>query len=68
MPSQPIKRFVKFNAIFSLGLILSVVILNIEFNRFRMNRYLGNSIAIMVVSLWNYLTNRKFNWRVTVKE
>jgi dolichol-phosphate mannosyltransferase len=32
-----------------------------------MNRYLANLIAIALVTLWNYKTNKEFSWRVTAK-
>jgi dolichol-phosphate mannosyltransferase len=64
---QRVKRFLKFNAICSLGIFFNVVILNIEFNFFHMNRYLANLVAIGLVTLWNYKTNKEFSWRVTAK-
>ena len=64
---QRVKRFLKFNAICSLGIFFNVVIINIEFNLFHMNRYLANLIAIALVTLWNYKTNKEFSWRVTAK-
>jgi dolichol-phosphate mannosyltransferase len=65
---QRLKRFLKFNAICSLGIVLNVLILNIEFNLFHMNRYLANLMAIGLVTLWNYKSNKEFSWRVTAKE
>jgi dolichol-phosphate mannosyltransferase len=62
---QRIKRFLKFNAICSLGIFFNVVILNIEFNLLHMDRYLANLIAIGLVTLWNYKSNKEFSWRVT---
>jgi dolichol-phosphate mannosyltransferase len=62
---QRIKRFLKFNAICSLGLLFNVTILNIEFNWLHMDRYIANLIAIGLVTLWNYKSNREFSWRVT---
>jgi dolichol-phosphate mannosyltransferase len=62
---QRIKRFLKFNAICSLGIFFNIVILNVEFNLFHMNRYLANLIAIGLVTLWNYKSNKEFSWRVT---
>jgi dolichol-phosphate mannosyltransferase len=62
-----VKRFLKFNAICSLGIFLNVVILNIEFNWFHMNRYIANLVAIGLVTLWNYKSNKEFSWRVTAK-
>jgi dolichol-phosphate mannosyltransferase len=62
---QRIKRFFKFNVICSLGIFFNVLILNIEFNWLHMNRYLANLIAIGLVTLWNYKSNKEFSWRVT---
>jgi dolichol-phosphate mannosyltransferase len=62
---QRVKRFLKFNAICSLGIFFNVVILNIEFNWLHMDRYLANLIAIGLVTLWNYKSNKEFSWRVT---
>jgi dolichol-phosphate mannosyltransferase len=63
--SQRIKRFFKFNVICSLGIFFNVLILNIEFNWLHMDRYLANLIAIGLVTLWNYKSNKEFSWRVT---
>jgi dolichol-phosphate mannosyltransferase len=65
---QRVKRFLKFNAICSLGIFFNIVILNIEFNLLHMNRYLANLIAIGLVTLWNYQSNKEFSWRVTAKK
>jgi putative flippase GtrA len=62
---QRIRRFLKFNLICSLGIFFNVVILNIEFNWLHMNRYIANLVAIGIVSLWNYKSNKKFSWRVS---
>lgn len=64
---QRAKRFLKFNAICSLGIVLNILILNIEFNYFHMNRYIANLVAIALVTLWNYKSNKEFSWRVTSK-
>jgi dolichol-phosphate mannosyltransferase len=64
---QRIKRFLKFNAICSLGIFFNVVILNIEFNWLHMDRYIANLVAIGLVTLWNYKSNKEFSWRVTAK-
>ncbi len=60
---QKLKRFLKFNAICFIGLVLNVVILNVLFNLAGMNRYLANAIAIFLVTLWNFWMNLKFSWR-----
>jgi dolichol-phosphate mannosyltransferase len=62
---QRVKRFLKFNAICSLGIFFNVIILNIEFNFFHINRYIANLVAIGLVTMWNYKSNKEFSWRVT---
>jgi dolichol-phosphate mannosyltransferase len=45
--------------------VLSIVLLNIQFNRFGINRYLANTVAIVVTMLWNYTLNKRLGWRTT---
>jgi dolichol-phosphate mannosyltransferase len=65
---QRLRRFLKFNLLCSVGIILNLIILNIGFNIFHMNRYIANLSAILLVTFWNYNTNRKLSWRTTAKE
>jgi dolichol-phosphate mannosyltransferase len=65
---QRARRFLKFNLLCSVGIILNIIILNIGFKVFHMNRYIANLSAIFVVTFWNYNTNRKLSWRTTAKE
>jgi dolichol-phosphate mannosyltransferase len=60
-----LKRFLKFNVICLSGLILNVLILNLLFNVFGINRYVANLLAIAVVTFWNFWLNLKLSWRVT---
>jgi dolichol-phosphate mannosyltransferase len=60
-----LKRFLKFNAICLMGLTLNVVILNVLFNAFGVNRYVANFVAIGLVTFWNFWINLKLSWRVT---
>ncbi|XGV94345.1 MAG: glycosyltransferase (plasmid) [Leptolyngbya sp. BL-A-14] len=62
---QRFKRFVKFNTICLMGLILNVLILNLLFNTLGINRYVANLIAIALVTLWNFWINLKLSWRIT---
>ena len=62
---QRFKRLLKFNLVCLMGLVINVIVLNILFNIFGLNRYLANLIAIMIVTLWNFWINLKLNWRVT---
>jgi dolichol-phosphate mannosyltransferase len=62
---QRLKRLIKFNIICLAGLILNVLLLNIFFNLFKIDRYLANLIAIALVTIWNFWVNLKLSWRVT---
>jgi len=58
------RRLLKFNAIYLIGMAINVLLLNIFFHIFGMNRYLANLIAIAIVAFWNFLVNLNFNWRL----
>jgi len=60
-----LKRLLKFNIICLIGLVLNIVLLNLFFNIFGINRYGANLMAIAVVTLWNFWVNLKLSWRVT---
>lgn len=60
-----LKRFLKFNLICLMGLILNVLLLNLFFNTLHINRYIANLLAIVVVTFWNFWINLKLSWRVT---
>jgi len=60
-----LKRFLKFNLICLVGIVLNVMLLNLLFNQLGLNRYLANLIAIAVVTVWNFWLNLKLSWRVT---
>jgi dolichol-phosphate mannosyltransferase len=58
-----LRRLLKFNAVCGIGLVLNVLLLNLQFNVFHINRYVANLVAIGVVTAWNYWLNLKLNWR-----
>ncbi|MEA5487767.1 MULTISPECIES: glycosyltransferase [Pseudanabaena] len=60
-----IKRFVKFNLICLMGIGLNLLILNLLYNYFGVNKYVANLIAIAIVTIWNFWFNLKLSWRVT---
>lgn len=62
---QVLKRFLKFNIICLMGLILKILLLNMFFNGIHLNAYLANFLAIAIVTAWNFWINLKLNWRVT---
>jgi dolichol-phosphate mannosyltransferase len=55
-------RFGKFNSICLAGIGLSVLLINVQTRCFQMNMYLGNLLAILIVSVWNFGMNMKFGW------
>jgi dolichol-phosphate mannosyltransferase len=62
-----LRRLLKFNAVCGIGLLLNVLLLNLQFNVFHINRYVANLVAIAVVTAWNYWLNVRLNWRDTAR-
>jgi dolichol-phosphate mannosyltransferase len=62
---RKLRRLLKFNVVCGVGLALNVVLLNIQFNVFHINRYVANLVAIGVVTAWNYWLNLRLSWRNT---
>ncbi len=60
---QRLLRFGKFQSICMLGVLINVVLLNIQFNWLGVNRYVANAVAIAVVTGWNFWLNLKLSWR-----
>lgn len=56
-------RLGKFNLICVAGIGWSVLLLNLLARALGMNVYLANLVAIVIVSVWNYLMNVRFGWR-----
>ncbi|MBH8578103.1 GtrA family protein [Nostocaceae cyanobacterium CENA369] len=65
--SQKLQRFVKFNLICLVGLILNSLIVSLLFYKFQVNEYIAKLIAIACVTLWNFWLNLKINWQLTNK-
>src|SRR6266851_4779213 len=59
-----LKRFAKFNLICAMGLALSVLLLALQVNVLRIDRYLANAVAIALVTAWNFWMNKAFSWSV----
>ena len=62
---QKLRRFVKFNLVCLMGVILNILLLNILVWSGINNEYIANFIAIACVTTWNYWINVKLSWRVT---
>ncbi len=52
----------RFNLICVAGIGWSVLLLNIGVHGLRLNMYLSNGIAIVLVSLWNFWFSDRFGW------
>lgn len=57
-----LNRFLSFNVICGMGLCLNVILLNVLYGFFGVNRYLANAIAIAMVTLWNYRLNERLTY------
>lgn len=55
-------RFGKFNLICLVGILWSVLLLQMQVRWLGMNVYLANFISIVVVSVWNFGMNLRFGW------
>ncbi len=60
--SARFKRFVTFNGICLIGILLSVLLLNFQVRVLGFNPYLANLVSIVIVTAWNFLMNLKFSW------
>jgi dolichol-phosphate mannosyltransferase len=58
-------RFIGFNIVCGIGLVLNIVLLNVQFNLLHINRHVANLIAIGLVTVWNFWLNLKLSWRNT---
>jgi dolichol-phosphate mannosyltransferase len=63
-----LRRFLKFNLVCLSGLVLNVILLNLQFNLLGMNRYLANAVAIAIVMGWNFWLNVKLGWRAAERD
>ncbi|MBE9069955.1 GtrA family protein [Leptolyngbya cf. ectocarpi LEGE 11479] len=58
------QRFIKFNLICLVGLVLNILIVDLMFYTFGVNEYVAKIIAIAGVVFWNFNVNLKLNWQV----
>lgn len=56
-------RFAKFNLVCTAGIVWSAALLNFQVYRLGWNTYYANFIAIVLVSVWNFLLNARLGWR-----
>jgi dolichol-phosphate mannosyltransferase len=61
-----LKEFLRFNLICTIGIGLSVALLDAQVYWFRINVYMANLIAIVLVSLWNFFLSAKYGWNASI--
>ncbi len=59
-----LKRLLTFNLICGIGILWAVLLLNLFYRVAGWNLYLSNLLAIVIVTLWNFWLNARFNWKV----
>ncbi len=57
------RRFLKFNAVCLVGVLINLILINIQFNWFGVNRYLANATSIVATTFWNYFMNKRVGWK-----
>jgi dolichol-phosphate mannosyltransferase len=57
------QRLVKFHLICGAGILWAVGLLSLFHGGLGINVYVANLLAILVVTVWNYWLNARFNWR-----
>ncbi len=62
---QRLKRFLKFNLICLMGIILQALVVSLLHDAFKVNEFMAKPMAIAIVIFWNFWINLKLSWRVT---
>ncbi|MCW5553250.1 MAG: GtrA family protein [Verrucomicrobiae bacterium] len=62
--SSRLRRFFFFNAICGLGIVFAVLLLHLFHSFLGWNLYLSNLLTIILVTVWNFGMNARFNWRL----
>lgn len=57
------KRFWRFNLICLTGIFISIGLLDFQVYVLHFNPYIANFLAIVTVSLWNFILSFKFGWK-----
>lgn len=62
---QRFKRFLKFNTICLMGIVLQALIVSLLHDAFGISEFIAKPVAIVLVTFWNFWVNLKLSWRVT---
>ena len=57
-----LRRFMLFNLICGIGILLNVGLLSLLYRYCGLNLYVSNFLSILMVTVWNFSMNAKFNW------
>lgn len=57
------QRFLRFNGVCLVGVVINLILINIQFNWFGVNRYLANATSIVATTFWNYFMNKRLGWK-----
>lgn len=57
------RRFIKFNAICSGGILIGVILLQALMSLPSMTLLVANALAVVVASLWNFSLSAKYAWK-----
>jgi dolichol-phosphate mannosyltransferase len=60
-----LQRFLKFNLICLMGIILQALLVSLMHDFLNVNEFVAKLIAIAIVTFWNFWINLKLSWRVT---
>jgi len=58
------KRFVVFNLVCLTGIAFSSIIVMCLTIMLRVNLYIANALAIVTVSLWNFVMSSRYGWKI----
>ncbi|BAZ50093.1 putative dolichol-phosphate mannosyltransferase [Nostoc sp. NIES-4103] len=61
---QRLQRFLKFNLIYLVGLLLNSLTVNLLFYQFSINEYIAKLVAIICMTIWNFYLNATKNWQI----
>lgn len=61
-PRGIFRRLLLFNAICGSGIVFAVVLLHVFHTWLGWNLYISNLLAILIVTLWNFGMNARYNW------
>jgi dolichol-phosphate mannosyltransferase len=62
-----LSRFARFNAICAAGMLISMILLQVQVGFFEWNIYISNFVAILLVSVWNFSINLRWGGREKAK-